>query len=255
MNTLILCLAVFLIGYLTNILYITVFYHRGLTHRALTLHPKVVKWVALTGPWVTGLDPKGWICMHRMHHLYSDTERDPHSPKFQGVFGLALGQLKSYERVLVGLIKKNPTYTEVVKDLPFDVNILNKKKLWIVPYLSHLTLSLVIAFALHQPWVAFAYYMGIMSHPIQGWMVNALAHSYGYRNFETPDNSKNNSIVAWLVFGEGYQNNHHQYPESALFAMKTGEVDLGYALCWVLEKAGLLTIPSNPQLQHQPTLQ
>lgn len=245
MNTLFLSLVVFLMGYLINILYITVFYHRGLTHRALTLRPGLVKWIAWSGPWVTGLDPKGWICMHRMHHLYSDTERDPHSPKYQGVFGLALGQLKSYERVLVGLIKRNPKYTEVVKDLPFDVSILNKKRLWLMPYLFHLTLSLVIAFAFHQPWVAFAYYMGIMSHPIQGWMVNALAHSYGYRNFETTDNSKNNSLVAWLVFGEGYQNNHHQYPESALFAVKPGEVDMGYFLCWGLEQIGLVKIPAK----------
>ena len=36
--------------------------------------------VAATGIWFTGLDPKGWVCMHRRHHTHSDGPKDPHSP-------------------------------------------------------------------------------------------------------------------------------------------------------------------------------
>jgi stearoyl-CoA desaturase (Delta-9 desaturase) len=243
MESLLIATLVFLAGYLLNIFYITVLYHRGLTHKALVLHPGLVKWIAWTGNWVTGLDPKAWICMHRLHHLHADTAADPHSPLHQGVFGLAIGQLKSYEQVLRGLMRRKEPYTSLVKDLPFDVSFLNKRRLWALPYFLHLALALVLGIALQNPLVGFAYLFGIMSHPIQGWMVNSLAHRYGYRNFVTDDNSRNNRMVALMVFGEGYQNNHHAYPQSARFSMKPGEIDLGYLLCRGLMVFQLAKIP------------
>ena len=52
------------------------------------------------------LVPRAYGVMHRMHHTYSDTAEDPHSPVHLGVFGVAMGQLRSYEKVIRGLIKK-----------------------------------------------------------------------------------------------------------------------------------------------------
>ena len=63
-----LCGGVLLAGYTLNLLYITVFYHRGFTHRALELRPWLRTAVRHTGSWVTGLDVKAWVCMHRLHH-------------------------------------------------------------------------------------------------------------------------------------------------------------------------------------------
>src|SRR5436309_1429037 len=97
------CLSVFLAAYTLNILYITVFYHRALTHRAVTLHPALEKMVLLTGSWVTGLDPKGWACMHRLHHSHSDTVRDPHSPIPGGIWSVLFAQLRSYNKTLAAL--------------------------------------------------------------------------------------------------------------------------------------------------------
>jgi fatty-acid desaturase len=87
-----------------------------------------------------------------------------------------------------------------------------------------------------------AYFLGMMSHPVQGGLVNSLGHAWGGRNFDTPDNSRNNHPVAWLIFGEGFQNNHHRYPASARFSYRRHEVDLGYAACILLEKLGLVEI-------------
>lgn len=251
METLLAAGALFLVGYLLNVFYITVFYHRGLTHRALDLSPGVEKFIGATGPWVTGIDPKAWIAMHRLHHLHADTKDDPHSPVHQGVLGVAMGQLKSYESALRGLLKKKEPYTSLVKDLPFDVNFLNRRKLWALPYVIHLVVGLAIGFGFGQPLLGVAYFLGMMSHPVQGWMVNSLAHKYGYRNFETDDNSKNNSIVSWLVVGEGYQNNHHAFPQSANFAKRKGEVDLGYYLCRASAVVGLVGIPSETGIAEE----
>ena len=237
------CFCVFWAAYLLNIFYISVIYHRGLTHGAIELHPQLVKFAAVTGSWVTGLDPKGWSCMHRMHHQYSDTPKDPHSPVFQGLFPLFLGQLRSYNRTLVGLIKREESFTSVVSDFSFDVSWLNKRKMWILPYLLHVGVGIFVGATFGGFWIGYAYWLGMMSHPIQGWMVNALAHKYGYRNFNTDDNSKNNRFVALFVFGEGYQNNHHQYPRRANFAIKSFEYDLGYILCRIGHWCGILKVP------------
>ncbi len=239
MTTFIFAILVFLLGYLINIFYITVLYHRGLTHQSVLLKPALLKWLQWTGIWVTGLDPKAWACMHRLHHMHSDTERDPHSPQVYGVFGVALGQLRAYEKTLRRLIGRSPEYLRIVSDIPFPVNFLNRKRLWLLPYLVHLLLGIVVGFYF-SPWIGLAYYAGIMSHPVQGWLVNALAHKYGYRNFLTKDHSTNNWLVSLLVFGEGYQNNHHARPKRANFAIKARELDLGYYLCLVSQKLKIL---------------
>ena len=237
------CAAVFVSAYLINIFYISVLYHRGLAHRAVHLRPWVQRWVVRSGNWVTGLDPKAWACMHRLHHRFSDTPRDPHSPWNVGVFGVMLGQLRSYEKVLIGLDLGREPYRSTVSDLKFDVNWLNRKRIWWLPYAAHAVVALVIVVGFHAWLLGAAYWLGMMSHPIQGFMVNSFAHRFGYRNFDTPDRSVNNTAVAFLVFGEGYQNNHHARPTSPKFSARWFEIDLGYALCHAAQGLGLLTIP------------
>jgi stearoyl-CoA desaturase (delta-9 desaturase) len=248
MMYLLLCFLVFVSTYTLNLLYISVFYHRGLTHRAVNLRPWVRQMVVWTGNWVSGLDPKGWVCMHRLHHQYSDTPKDPHSPHYQGVFKLALGQLHSYNRVLIGLIREDPKFMSVVPDLDFKVSWLNRKRLWALPYIVQALVAVAIGYFGHAWLLGYCYWIGMMSHPIQGWMVNSLAHKYGYRNFATDDRSRNNTLVAWLVMGEGFQNNHHHSPSSARFSVKWWEIDTGYYLCCVAKWFGLLKLNSQPSV-------
>src|SRR5262245_34895199 len=40
------------------------------------------------------------------------------------------------------------------------------------------------------------------------WFVNSVGHCFGYRNYDTRDNSRNSFWVALLTFGEGWHNNH-----------------------------------------------
>lgn len=240
MSYLFLCFGVFLCTYTLNLLYISVFYHRAITHNAIVLHPLLLKFVLLTGNWVTGLDPKGWSAMHRMHHLYSDTPKDPHSPDIHGVAAVFLMQLRSYKTILAGLILGKKSYAKIVSDLKFPVSWLNKHGLWILPYLLQLGIAGLIGYYFQAWLLAACYFVGMMSHPVQGWMVNALAHRYGYRNFETPDHSRNNTVVALLVFGEGYQNNHHEFPNRAKFSVKNNEWDLGFGLIQILKSLNLL---------------
>jgi len=253
------CVLVFVATYLLNTGIISVLYHRGLAHRSVTLHPQVRRFAATWGIWLTGLDPKGWVCMHRLHHRHSDTREDPHSPTHQGKIGLLFGQLESYKKTLLGLIRGRARYVDEVADLDFPVHPLNQRGAWLLPYLAHLGIALAVAAPTGMWALGASYFVGLMSHPIEGWIVNALGHSVGSRNFETNDDSRNNHLAAWLILGEGYQNNHHRYPGSARFSFRSSEVDFGYAVCLVLEKFGALQIrrerliprPRNQQLSQE----
>lgn len=233
----------FISGYLVNMFYITVLYHRGLAHRSIILGPRMLQWLYLSGPWLTGMDPKAWACMHRVHHEYSDEERDPHSPVHYGVLGVWMGQYKSYLYYLDRMKNKDSDeLNELMKDVPFEASFLSRRALSNLPYVIHALLAIALGFAFQSWLIPVAWFLGIMGHPIQGWMVNALAHKYGHRNFQTQDNSRNNLLVGYFVFGEGLQNNHHARPGSAKFSVRFPEFDAGYVLCLICEKLGLIKI-------------
>lgn len=246
------CGAVFLAAYLLNILTITVGYHRGLAHKAVRLHPALRRAVIAGGNWLTGLDPKAWVVMHRLHHEHSDTPLDPHSPVNVGILGIGMEQLRNYKRVIVGLLREEPEYTRYARDLDFPLNRLNSSGRWYLPYVLHGVVGLLLG--LGVGWLlGAAYFLGMMSHPVQGGIVNSLGHAVGGRNFDTSDNSRNNHLAAWLIFGEGFQNNHHRYPGSASFSYRRHEVDLGYGACVLLEKLGLATIQRAYLIPRAPS--
>lgn len=251
----IICALVFLAATLLNALTITVGYHRGLAHGSVRLAPAFRRGLILWGSWITGLDPKAWSVMHRMHHQHSDTPEDPHSPANVGLMGIGLEQLRSYERVLRGLLRKDEKYTKHTQGLDFQVGWVNRTGLWYLPYVAHGVVA--GAFAGSGMWLlGVAYFAGMMSHPIQGGLVNSLGHAVGGRNFDTPDRSRNNWIVAALILGEGLQNNHHRYPKSAKFSYHPWEPDAGFHACLLLEAIGVLTIDYErliPTPVPQPT--
>ena len=71
------------------------------------------------------------------------------------------------------------------------------------------------------------------------WFVNSATHLWGYRNYETPDNSRNLWWVGLLAFGEGWHNNHHAYQRVASQGHRWWEVDVTYWAIWLMEKTGL----------------
>ena len=238
-------LIVFLIAYTVNITTITVLYHRALAHDALRLTALGEWFTKNVGMWLTGIDPKGWVCMHRLHHAHSDTKRDPHSPVNSNVWRVFLDQHKSFEKILAALILGSKKHLKVVSDINFDVHWLNKKQLWWLPLAMHIGIGIALGFAFGSLWLGLGYAAGMASHPIQGWLVNSFGHASGYTNYDLGDNSKNNVWVALTVVGEGYQNNHHRFPQAAKFSVKWYEFDPGYLMVLLLVGLGFVQFPAT----------
>ena len=71
-------------------------------------------------------------------------------------------------------------------------------------------------------------------------MVNSVAHTYGYKNYQTNDESRNNFIVGVLAHGEGWHNNHHFTQAAVNHGHRWWEVDLSFYVIYVI---GLLCVP------------
>lgn len=238
------CVGVFILAFYCSLTFITVFYHRAFAHKAVIIDPRYERLIAFLCTWVTGVDLKTWVCMHRLHHLYSDTPQDPHSPVHNSfVVGMLHSMHFSFIASMKGLKNHDETYTSVVSDFKFSRSWVTKNEVMIfIPAILHILVAILLASALNSWLLGLSYWLGIMSHPFQGWLVNSVGHKYGYRTFQLADNSHNNTWVGLFVAGEGYQNNHHKFPESAKFSVRSGEYDMGYILCKLMEKLGILQI-------------
>ena len=59
---------------------ITIGYHRLLTHRSFKTPPWVEHCFAILGICCLEDSPARWVAVHRIHHVHSDEQSDPHSP-------------------------------------------------------------------------------------------------------------------------------------------------------------------------------
>jgi stearoyl-CoA desaturase (Delta-9 desaturase) len=199
----------------------TVFLHRALSHRALTLtRPAHEGFRLLT--WVTtGIRPRQWVAVHRKHHAFTDVEGDPHSPVLLGWKQVQMRNVVLYRREAA-----NPdTVAKYAKDLaptPVDLRLYDRALVGLGIGVLILIRLLGWRAALVAAFVHVNYYLASSS------AINALGHHFGSRPY--PNQATNMQWLAWAVAGEGLHNNHHGAPTSATLAHRPGEIDPGWWL-------------------------
>ena len=70
------------------------------------------------------------------------------------------------------------------------------------------------------------------------WASNYLVHTRGYVTWPRPGHAEqgfNQRLLGAVSFGEGFHNNHHQFPGSARMGIGKLEIDVGYQTIRVLE--------------------
>lgn len=213
----------------------TFFMHRYAAHKMFTMSPRMEKIMyifAFITQGASTLSVKAYAILHRMHHEYSDTEKDPHSPHFyKNVFKMMWHTKKVYHDVLTGKLHPGE---EFEKDVPYWESFEKFYDFWAVRiFWGVLYTVYYIIFATHW-WMFLLLPIHYLMGPVHGAIVNWSGHKYGYRNFDLPDKSTN--TLPWDVFllGELFQNNHHARPKSVNFAYRWFEIDLGYPFIKVL---------------------
>ncbi|WP_202740188.1 acyl-CoA desaturase [Acinetobacter sp. 'aerobic (ED)'] len=247
------CFAVFWVGiswfavifmltfYLVRMFAITAFFHRYLSHKTFQTSRPVQFIFLLIGTMSAQRGPLWWAAHHRYHHRFTDTAQDPHSST-HGFWYSHIGWFLNEQNVL--------TRKDAIKDwLKFPEIV------WLDRF--SLPVVLITAFIIYLlgEWLA-------VSHPSFGtsgpqllvWgfvistvllihatlCINSLAHLYGSRDFDTPDNSRNNLFLSILTLGEGWHNNHHYYAGSARQGFFWWQIDMTYYGLKLMSWCGLV---------------
>lgn len=225
----------------------TFFHHRYAAHKMFTM-PKSWERVFYVLSWIfqgsSYLSPRAYGIMHRMHHAYADTDKDPHSPQFDSNFFTMMWRTRlTYNSIYNRVANIEPRF---MKDIPdwkaFDIFASNNitRTAWIVVYV-------LIYIAFSPPWwlyplIAIHAVMG----PFHGVIINWFAHEIGYRNFNVKDTSKNLMPVDLLMLGEGLHNNHHKHAGRPNFGWKKWEFDPVYPIIWLLAKVRVIKLRAVP---------
>ena len=190
---------------------VSIMMHRYWTHKSFTFRWKAIeKLFTFISLMASRGSPLAWVYIHRQHHAHSDTEEDPHSPKYVGfrLFGL---KKTSAENIKIFVIK----------------DMLNKEHIFINDYYIGIVLVGILLFAMFDPYlIYFAWALPVFINQMIQDIFNYAAHiSSGYRNYDTKDDSKN---VFWLwpfILGEAWHNNHHGSPKDFSFKNRWWELD------------------------------
>ena len=205
---------------------VTVGFHRMLTHRSFRPHPVVKLVLLILGSMSLEGSALDWAATHIKHHAQSDREGDPHSP-VEGFFHAHIGWLFSGDQPDPNVYCRNLVNDRMI------VFVSRTFPLWSI-------LAFVIPFAIGG-WSGLLWgglVRVFLTHHVT-WSVNSVCHTFGKREFETNDKSRNEWVVGLLGFGEGWHNNHHAFPRSAFHGLHWWQFDVSGYLIWMFERLGL----------------
>ena len=187
------------------------------------------------------MSPGAYAIMHRMHHAYTDTEKDPHSPNFSSNLFSMMWRTRQF---YVNVYRKNfPIELKFTKNLPewkwFDnwANSNASRLIW-----SGIYIALFAMFAT-SPWLFLLLPVVLVMGAFHGAIINWFAHKVGYKNYKLKNTSVNLFAVDILMLGESLHNNHHKYPSAVNFAVKWHEIDPVYPIILFLNWIHVIRIP------------
>ncbi|CAL8128680.1 unnamed protein product [Orchesella dallaii] len=191
---------------------ITIGCHRYWTHRTFkaTLPFQILLMICQTISFQ--LPIRKWCLDHRLHHKFTDTNKDPHNSK-RGFWFSHVGWL---------ILPKHP---DLVKELKgFDVSDLDNDP--VVRFQSKWFWPLTLIFFLGLPiisqkliWPEMTYLQCFASNMRRfvfsehfTYCVNSVAHLWGDRPYDENISATQSPLVAFLTVGEGWHNFHHTFP-------------------------------------------
>ena len=212
------------------------FLHRYAAHQVFTMS-KTMEKITFILTWLfqgsSYLSAYGYGIMHRMHHAYTDTDKDPHSPSHDpNMFAMMWKTKNIYQDINTQRIAVDERFTKNVPQWKsFDTFAGSRfsRILFIAGYISF------FAFFATDWWQWILLPVAFLMAPIHGVIINWFGHIYGYVNFKMKNTSKNLFPFDFLMMGEGYHNNHHKHASNANFGVKWHEIDMTYLIIIVLD--------------------
>jgi stearoyl-CoA desaturase (Delta-9 desaturase) len=247
-------LVFFVSHWVTSVFFQTFFLHRYGAHKQFTMSKGWERFFFLCTYVTQGssfLSPRGYAILHRMHHAYSDTPKDPHSPEnYSNVFTMMWATKHRYDAYAY---RREEPEARFEKDLPDWPALERVSQMWLprVAWMAAYT-AFYAAFATHW-WMWLLLPAHFVMGPIHGAIVNWCGHRYGYRNFDSDDVSRNTLVFDFLTLGELFQNNHHKYAMRPNFAVRAFELDPTYQVMRLLGVLGVIRLAPIRKLADDET--
>lgn len=225
-----------------SIMFGGLYFHRSIAHRSVIFHPVVAHimrfWMWLT----TGLITKKWIIIHRIHHKYTDKHGDPHSPVIKGLKSILIDS--TLQAMFIGARQKNKNLDGFRAWGAGSPDDWIERNLYTPHNRLGVLLMLIINVALFGlPGLGIWIFQMVFLPFIGASVINGYCHTFGYRNHDTDDASRNLSPIGFFIGGEELHNNHHNDPGNPKFSYKPWEFDYGWLWISILIKLKLAKLP------------
>ena len=233
--------------WLLSVFFQSFFQHRYAAHRMYTMTPRTERAMHLMTYLVQGasyLSPRGYAILHRQHHAFSDTAKDPHSPWFFKDAARMMWHTK--HRYDAYAYRREEPEARVLGGTP-EWKLLDETlgQSWVMR-LAWGALYAVPYFFLATHWYQWLLLpVQWVLGPLHGAIVNWGGHKYGYQNFDNGDRSVNSLPFDFLTMGELFQNNHHKFGMSPDFAARWFEIDPTWQVMKLMSKVGLIKIATS----------
>jgi len=199
--------SVFAVFMMATGLSITAGYHRLWCHRAYEAHPAVRLFFAVLGACAIQNSILHWSADHRKHHRFvDDRDLDPY-PATRGFWFSHMGWiLREYDHV------ENDFSN--VKDLSRDpICVWQHKHYFLLVGLTNIALPLGIGFLHGKLWgtlVLAGLLRMVLNHHFT-FFINSIAHIWGRRTYSENNTARDNGLIAYVTYGEGFHNFHHRF--------------------------------------------
>lgn len=200
----------FFVYFLTGSIGMSGTYHRLLSHKSY----QAPKWWEYLGTILATIGGTGssiaWCAVHREHHRFTDTDKDPHSPHIKGFIKVQFFSMfhQPNVRYVPDLLRSN-----------FHIHI--HKYYWLIHIVFASACYIIDPFAIIYAWLVPSL---ILWHA--GSSINTFSHLLGWQDYNTKDTSTNHPILGILMWGEGWHNNHHAFPADYKFGKKWWQIDV-----------------------------
>lgn len=186
--------------------------------------------------------PIHWAATHRLHHAKVDQEGDPHSPVVNSFL---------WSHVIWNFFNHPDLKTEeqlrhLAPDLYDDKGYLFFQKHFLLINILFGLFAVGLAWILGGWKIALSLFvwgglLRVVAVWNSTWLVNSATHVWGYRNYDSLDQSRNNWLVAFLCLGEGWHNNHHANPQVASNQHRWFELDVTFWVIYLMSLCGLIS--------------
>ncbi|CAG2173776.1 unnamed protein product, partial [Oppiella nova] len=186
--------------------------HRLWSHRSYKAKWQLRVLLAVFQTLTFQMDIYHWARDHRVHHVYSETDGDPHNAK-RGFFFAHVGWLLCHRHPDVTRLGKKLDMSDLIDD---PIVKYQHKFYYPLLILTWLTIPISVpVYYFHETWLnsflvnCFRFAITLQTTSL----VNSLAHiGPGGRPYDKRINPRETTAVSYLTFGEGYHNYHHAFP-------------------------------------------